>query len=100
MVEAEKTKTFVDSALQNAGGALDGIQKAKDLFFGGKSPNVWEGVSGFFGMSLAQLQDNPHFSSKSDLAKADQIRFLLIQMQNTPVKHQERFLKENVFGIE
>lgn len=79
---------------------MDGIQKAKDLFFGGDSPNVWQGVSGFFGMSLAQLQDNPHFSSKSDFEKAKQIRSLLIQMDNTPQEHQVRFLKQTLFGFD
>lgn len=100
MVQAEETKTFVDSALENAGGALDGIQKAKELFFGGESPSLWQGVKGFFGFSLAQLENNPHFTHKNDQIKATEIRKLLFSMDGVAEEHQNRFLEENLLGME
>lgn len=100
MVEAQETKTFVEKALENAEGALTGIQKAKELFFGGESPGFFQKFKGFFGFTLAQLENNPHFNSPSDLAQKKQIEKLFHKMENVTEENQGRFLQENFFGPE
>jgi hypothetical protein len=100
LIEAEETKTFVESALTNATDALTGIQKAKDLFFGGESPSFFQGVKAFFGFTLAQMENSPHFTSKEDLMKAREIERLLLSMDKVSNDNEERFLKENLFGLE
>ena len=99
LVEAEETKSFVKSALESAGGALTGIEEAKELFFGGESPGFGQKIKGFFGFTLAQMENNPHFSKPEDLQKVKEIERMLLAMEKLPEGQEERFLKETVFGM-
>ena len=87
------------SALEGAGGALDGIQKAKELFFGGESPGFGQKFKAFFGFTLAQMENNPHFSRPEDLQQVKEIERMLLAMDKVPQGQEERFLQEKFFGM-
>jgi hypothetical protein len=85
--------------LTNATDALTGIQKAKELFFGGESPSFFQGVKAFFGFTLAQMENSPHFNSKQDLMKVKEIERMLLSMDKVDSENETRFLKENLLGL-
>ena len=69
------------------------------MFFGGESPSFFQGVKAFFGFTLAQMENSPHFTSKEDLMKVKEIERMLLSMDKVDHQNETRFLKENLLGL-
>lgn len=102
MVEAEGVQTLVDSSLEAVTTALGSVEKVKEMFFknDAEDKGIWGKMKGFFGFSLAQMENNPHIIDQSENNKRMlELKQMLLRMEVMPVKDRSHFLATEIMGL-